>query len=657
MNFFEHQDRARRNSQWLIGLFIASVLFIILAVYSAFALTLGTAFPQTTRSPVPQEHVVGKRRSTYRTTRAAFDFWNPALFALVAVPTSLVIGGGSLHKIQSLRAGGSVIATDMGGRLVSPDTPDLLERQLLNVVEEMAIAAGISVPNVYVMDDESGINAFAAGFNTNNAVIGVTRGTLEQLSRDELQGVIGHEFSHILNGDMRLNLNLVGWLHGLLMIYIIGRVLTSFRSRDSRENQIALFGLALIVIGGIGMFCSRLIQSAVSRQREFLADASAVQFTRSLTGISGALRKIAGYPDGSRLYTAHAEESSHMFFGNALGMGFFSQMFATHPPLEQRIQRLEGTKGKALVQAAEAAGMPSVQSAATMGFAGNSSSKPAPVNLKAEEVAAQVGTVGVEHYAYAHELLKQLPESLHAGVRERQSAIAIVYSLLLDRQNAEVRTKQVEWLRQVEPLDIVEKVQYFADQTNSLDDRMRLPLLDLTVPALRQSTSEQCQQIFKCIQGLANADGQWSLSEFALFMVLWHRLNPKPQQSVEITALSQVWQDCLLILSALARVGQTSSDNITYAFRSGLFRLPGAGQQTIPEQPLNGNLRELKQSLDRLSTVAPKLKQAIVDACAHTVMLDNKLTIKEAELLRAIVIALDCPLPPFLTTSLSSIKA
>ncbi|MBW4470258.1 MAG: M48 family metallopeptidase [Stenomitos rutilans HA7619-LM2] len=672
MNFFEHQDQARGNTRKLILLFGLSLLFITVTVYLAAVITLSSSFKGKTRSSryqsancpqITRTHPLEIDDATTKlppcmpvTRKVTFSWWNPSLFLTISTGTVVLVGLGSLYKIQTLKAGGSVIAEEMGGRLLLAEMAHPEERQLLNVVEEMAIAAGISVPAVYVMDGEQGINAFAAGFTPNNAVIGVTRGTLELLSRDELQGVIGHEFSHILNGDMRLNIRLIGVLHGLLLLYITGRIVIDWRSRGEKGNAMLAFGIALMVIGSLGLLCGRLIKSAISRQREFLADASAVQFTRNPAGIAGALDKIAQHHYSSLVKTPAAESNSHLFFGSALRFGFFEDLFATHPPLAQRIRRLDASKRQYAGQAPRFSSHSSEgQESLMMGFSsGGTAAQPSHIQANPAQVIEQIGTVTPEHYAYAKALLEQLPESLVLGIREPQGAIAIVYGLLLDTQNLQVRTKQLEWLKQVEPADVIEKTLTLSADIDALDPRSRLPLVDLTVPVLRQRDTEQQQRLFKCIQGLANADGRWSLSEFVLYAVLRHRLQPSANAvidtSTEFTTIGQIWSDCLLLLSSLAQVGQTGADAIAYAFRSGVYRLPGAGQETVPEVPPASNMKTLKQSLDRLNLATPKLKQAIVDACAHTVLLDNKVTVQEAELLRAIVILLDCPMPPFLNT-------
>src|SRR5471032_3060906 len=270
-----------------------------------------------------------------------FDLWNPQIFLAVALGTIAIILIGSSYKTMALAAGGSAVSEMMGGRLVKPNSTDPDERKLLNVVEEMAIASGVPVPQVYVMDDEDGINAFAAGHKPGDATVTVTRGCMKILSRDELQGVIVHEFSHILNGDMRLNLRLMGTIFGILCLAIIGRILLQTArggGRSRGQNPLPILGLALLIIGYIGVFFGRLIQAAVSRQREFLADASSVQFTRNPNGITGALKKIGGLGEnGSRLAHAHSEEVSHMFFSNGISEAFIG-LLETHPPLPGRIR-------------------------------------------------------------------------------------------------------------------------------------------------------------------------------------------------------------------------------------------------------------------------------------------------------------------------------
>ncbi|MBD2415371.1 transcriptional regulator [Nostoc calcicola FACHB-389] len=623
MNFFEHQDRARQNTQKLIGLFSLSIAVTIVAIYIA-TLFLFRMAPRI--------------------------WWHSGLFLYVAGITIIAIALGSLYKIACLREGGSVIAQELGGRLLLPETADEQGRQLLNIVEEMAIASGIPVPEVYLLDRETSINAFAAGFTPNDAVIGVTRGSLQHLNRDELQGVIGHEFSHILNGDMRLNLRLVGLLHGILFIYLTGELLWRLRagSREDKGLPLWAFGLALMAIGGIGLFCGRLIKAAVSRQREFLADASAVQFTRNPNGLTGVFQKLQQMD--SRLISPSAEAASHMFFGNALNPSFWEDMLSTHPPLAERIRRVGGVNVSNLPLIRNRTRS---QESLTMGFAAGANTTP-------EQIVNQVGTVAPEHFAHAQTLLSQLPESLRLGVRQQESAMAIAFALGLDTENIEVQERQIAWLREVQPGDLVEKTLEMSSEIRQLDPSIRLPLVDLTVPALRQNSAKECQRLCKCVHGLVKASGNLSLWDFVLQLILWHRLqpciNPTSSTTVEFTTIEQIWPDSILILSALARVGHSEPDAIAYAFRSGVFRLPKAGEQEKPDTPVPCNFSDIKKSIERLQLATPKLKQAIIDACAHTVLLDNKVTPKEADLLRAIAMTLDCPIPPFLNSQRGVLK-
>lgn len=708
MNFFEQQDQARKSTRILVGLFGLSVGAMTGCIYLASIVAMGltplsgsgcrqASLPEPIAiiasrksssgslgrsrssrstsgfgssssgnhsdfgSSSSQLDPFGRRRSGYssydrRSGRysntsctasgmVAKGWWHPQILFWVMLMTTSVVGMASLYKINQLKGGGAVIAQELGGELLLPETADAQGQQLLNVVEEMAIAAGIPVPSVYLLNHEHEINAFAAGFDPKDAVLGVTRGSIEQLTRDELQGVIGHEFSHILNGDMRLNIQLMGVLHGILFISIAGRVL--LYTSDSRNNPTWGFGLALMGIGSMGLLGGRLIQSAVSRQREFLADASAVQFTRNPNGIAGALEKLAGI--GSRLGSPHAQSASHMFFGNAMGFAWAGDAFATHPPLFTRIEKIRGVKLSS--DGASQLRTSSAIHSGTMGFAGASGSG----HFAPEQVVQQVGTVTPEHYAHAQGLLAQLPESLRAALREPMGAIATLYSLFLDTQDPAIRDRQMQHLHQSLSEGQLAKILEHDIDVRLLDPRLRLPLVDLAIPALRQCPPETLRSLLDNVEALANADGEWTLSEFALFLVLQRRLDsslfPHRETSIQYQALSQVWPDCLAVLAALASAGGEKVETIAYAFRCGAFKLPGATSQSIPEALPHWTLGTLPHHLERLRQTAPKLKQSVINACAHTVLLDNEVTVQESELLRAITITLDCPIPPFLNSA------
>ena len=332
MDFFEAQELRHKKTKWLILLYALAILFIVLGIFGALALVLRFSLEAS-------DNVVPENNMQY-----------PLLFAVVAAVNLLIIGTGTLYKTSELRSGGQKIASLMGGTRIPSDTKDLAERRLLNVVEEMALASGVSVPPVYIMNDEPGINAFAAGFSPTDAVIGVNRGTIEQLNRDELQGVIAHEFSHILNGDMRLNIRLIGVLFGIQVLTMIGYFLIrafgygghrrSSNNKNGGQYMLIIFAVALafLIFGSIGQLFARLIKASISRQREYLADAAAIQFTRYPEGIGGALKMIGSSATGSKVESPEGESLSHMFFANGLAShlgGFLS----THPPLVSRIQK------------------------------------------------------------------------------------------------------------------------------------------------------------------------------------------------------------------------------------------------------------------------------------------------------------------------------
>ena len=330
MDFFQRQENARRRTRWLVAYFVGAIF----ALAGTFYLI----------SLAPYFHANPEKEGT---------FWHFELFRWVTGLTLVVIAFGSLVKITKLRKGGHAIALALGGRALPAPATDPDERELQNIVEEMSIASGVPMPGIYVLDREPGINAFASGFRPDEAVIGVTKGAMKFLTRDELQGVIAHEFSHILNGDMRLNLRLVGWLHGILWIAIIGQGLlkgawrcvpTNSKAEDLKKAGLGLFFMGSILggiiygLGSAGVFFGHMIKSAVARQREFLADAAAVQFTRNPAGLASALKKIGGM--GSQIRSGMAEEASHMFFSNGLRNSWFG-FLATHPSLKKRIKLLE----------------------------------------------------------------------------------------------------------------------------------------------------------------------------------------------------------------------------------------------------------------------------------------------------------------------------
>jgi Zn-dependent protease with chaperone function len=624
MDFFAHQEAARRASSRLGWVMAITTTGIVVAVNPAVAIATGVG-----------DGLFAEAREV-----GWWAVWGTVpgkLHLFTTLGTLAVIVGGSLYKHLQLAGGGRVVAESLGGRELHHATADAEGRRLLNIVEEMALASGVPRPPVYLLP-EPGINAFAAGLKPDDAAIGVTEGAVRQLSRDELQGVIAHEFSHILNGDMRLNLRLMAVVHGLLAIALVGRVVLEgmFRSRPrvSRGKKdgggvLVILGIAvaLIVIGSIGWLCGRLIQAAFSRQREFLADASAVQFTRNPGGIAGALSRIAGA--SGRVTHANAPEAAHLFFADGL-VRWFGGAFATHPPLDERIRRIGGVP----VPAADRASSP-VAAGAAMGFASGSGLRP-----------TVVPTAGLspERVAYGAQLLERLPEALREAAAEAVSARAAALLPILapegaaaDRQLALVRTRDA-WL--------ADEARRLLPVWRGIDpDRARLPLLHLAVPALQRLSAGQRRDFFACLDAAAAEDGLINLREFLTLRFL--RLHLAPSAPSGNVPLRRLRDETATLLGTLARLANPDPLVQHQAFAAGWGRLPLAGvPPTLPSREACAP-HPLGRALDRLSQGDSATKRALIDAAAHAVAADGTINAREAELLRIVADQMGVPLPPF----------
>ena len=656
MDFFARQDQARRKTKWLVLYFAVAVVLLVVAVYFV--------------SLVIFSGIQVKQHHAYDPAPIQFALWNPKIFLGATLGVLAVIFLGSAYKTNELSAGGSAVATLMGGRQVNQNTTDPNERKLLNVVEEMSIAAGVPMPQVYVLENERGINAFAAGHNTDDAAIGVTRGCIELLSRDELQGVIGHEFSHVLNGDMKLNLRLIGIIFGLLCLATIGRILLNTRGGNSRDkNALPLFGLALVILGAIGVFFGRLIQAAVSRQREFLADASSVQFTRNPGGLSGALQKIGRYSLGSRLESEHAPDMCHMFFGNGLGDAMFGS-FATHPPIPDRIHAIDPmwdgkfpplkeeqfeTVKRAAISDLERSRKPAPETLATIlggvVIADSADSRP---GIRSNSVMPSLGNPTPLHLKYAEELRESLPENLKAAARDPLDATALIYALLLDADE-KLRAEQLAEIARRVSVSVSEKTAALFPEVSAVARRTRLPLVNLALGALRNLTAPQFQQFSQTLEWLVGSDGKVELFEFVLQKIVQRHLASKfggvRPAAVQFYTLKPLVPDCVVVLSALANVGHDDAGEIQKAFATGApyLRAPaGVPLDLLPREQCG--VGEIDAALDRLTLAVPIIKKNLIEACVRVVGADGVIQEAEAELLRAVADTLDCPMPPFLAT-------
>ena len=651
MNFFQSQDDARRRTRFLILMFMLAVVAIVVAVNLVITALIINSGDEAVGVTFPDFNWIMN---------------NLSLVAGISLATIGFISLSSLYKIALLSSGGGKVARSLGGTLITAEINDPLRRRLYNVVEEMAIASGIPMPEVYVLEKESGINAFAAGFTTSDAAVTVTRGTLETLSRDELQGVIGHEFSHILNGDMRLNTRLMGFLFGILVIGLIGRaVLNSarygnIRSGNSRRSDgagaIYLAGLGLFLIGYIGVFFGQLIKAAVSRQREFLADASAVQFTRQTQGIAGALKKIAAGQQGSELQTVDTDEVSHMLFATGAS---FSSLLATHPPLIQRIKALEPNFAESEIDQLAELMVGQTQNDSEVTDEGLPTAGFAPENFAVtpDTVTETVGMPVEGHVEFASTLRQSIPENLYRAAHSSTDALPLVLALLLDANEAVCRT-QLDLIAQQLGGKVVMTAETLQLEIQKLGAAFRLPLLQMAFPLIKNRPLEQIERIAELAQRLIEVDGVVDTFEFALTCVLKTHLNDAahPQHRHGNLRLTQLPGAIGTLFAVVAKQGHSETSAAGTAYQKGMECLCRHEQRIKmlidtqqwpgyePPQDWRSYTDTALTQLDRLQILD---KQALVSALVLTISYDGKVTPHEAELLRAICATLHCPLPPF----------
>jgi Zn-dependent protease with chaperone function len=684
VDFYSRQAAARGQTRWLVFAFVVALLAIALALdFVLFTFLAGRG------------HYYGLSALDY--ARA-----NPGQVVLSTLLVMGVLSIASLYKSMELRGGGGVVARSLGGVLISGDTTDLKRRRLLNVVEEMAIASGVPMPEVYVLEQEPGINAFAAGHTPSNAAVTVTQGALDRLSRDELQGVIGHEFSHVLNGDMRLNVQLMGWVFGLFVIGLIGRMILEVSPRNRRNSGgLVALGFAVMVLGYIGLLAGRILQAAVSRQRERLADASGVQFTRNPQGLKGALVKIAALPEGSALVAADAEQAAHMFFAEGL-----SRVFATHPPILERIRELDPHFNPSELEAAaaepdqdptpaEVAGHPGAPAgsqvaggglgmalgtatagataggvlagsglgaalgtvagvrpgaAASGGTTGRPAARPGGGIGGLGQIAgfaAQVGQPDMAHIVHAQTVRLALPPPIRELTESPGGAQALVIALLISSDPA-VRDQQLAILGKSANAASLAVIQRVIPLTQALDPMLRLPALQRAFPALRRSTVPQRRALAQLSTELIHADARIDVFEFCLAKLLETLLNDEldaaaPHGTVTLEAAAN---EIALLFAVFAQVGTQDERVARESYEVGISTvLP---MRRPPYAVVADWPRKLSAALPRLEDLHPFAKKALIEGLVKTIANDEVLMEEEAELLRTVCALLHCPLPPLL---------
>jgi Zn-dependent protease with chaperone function len=630
VDFFTRQAETRRASRALVGIFLLAFIICALATTAVTAIAL---------------RLYTENNTLFLGTETWTE-WLAAHLLLVggiAAGTLGVMGFASLYRSATLSGGGGQVARMLGATQVTGDGTDPLQRRLRNVVEEMALASGVPVPEVYVLEHETGINAFAAGTTTANAAIAVTRGALERLTRAELQGVIGHEFSHILNGDMRLNQQLIGLSFGILVLALAGRWLLrsaryTRRGRNSGGVAAALtLGAALLLIGWIGVFLSRLIKAGVSRQREALADASAVQFTREPQGLAGALKKIAAHT--SRFSSVDSEEVSHMLFER--GARSFSGWFATHPPIVERIKALEpGFDPRNLPTAAPPipppAGAEERVSTAVAGLAPLTGAAP----------LERAGTIDAPEVGGA--LRAALPDELQHAARSRDGSLLLIAALALS-DDERTRERQVALLESQLGRARAAHCARLHRDLSSTPRHLRLPLVELAAPALKQRPPEQVSYLFDLLRRMAELDVAPRLFDFVLLHVLASYF--RGQWSTALAIPSRMAPESLskrravrILLANVAAFGSSNAAEVNAAYAAGLAELGARAGSSEPA--VRRDLGALGAALQSLAATKPNDKLRILNAVHAAIRADRKIEIDEYELFRAIAATLDCPLPP-----------
>lgn len=633
MDFYRRQEQARRVSRWLVAVFGVAVTLVVLAV-NAIVLTAVAMW-----------------------TGGGDALWAPRAWlgshpGTVWLTTAIVVAtvvGSSLWKLGQLRAGGRIVARDLGARLVRPDAGDPDQRRLLNVVEEMAIAASVPVPAVYVLESPA-INALAAGYAPAEASIIVTRGALLALDRPELQGVIGHEFSHILSGDMRLNTRLVGFLHGLFVVSELGRLLGPRAGASRNARRAGLFGwlgVALFIVGAVGLFTGRLIQAAVARQRERLADASAVQFTRESRGLRNALVKIGAHKIGSRMAEHGMDRLNHMLFASPGRLDF-----ATHPPLLERIRALDpsfqsaefGNMRHVLdARAGEPAGgaAVSLDARATDRFSGD-------VPADAAAIAALVGNPGPAQFEFAEDVSQALPDFVRQATASPETARALLLAMATGTREPDQR---LQFVRRELGDALADSVGGALANTASLDPLERLPAVLLLIGVLREAPVAERQHLIAVLNGLLNRGGTPTVFEYALRKSVATFLNDGlyPARDLWPLSLRTIRDDLRFVLSIVAGNGADNDAAAAAAFLAGWARL-----QLPPVAPAGGLpawVGPMDRAMARVDRLTHRDKEQVVQALVVTIAHDGRVNVAEAELLRLLCALLHCPLPPLLVSA------
>jgi Zn-dependent protease with chaperone function len=642
LDFYAYQATARRQSRLFVVLFMAAVAAVVIALDAVICTVLAARSSAAT---------YGGQYGNASLDPLQFAMRHPDTVFGVSVLIIGVIALASLFKSAQLRGGGAVVAQSLGGVRVERDTADPARKRLRNIIEEMAIASGVPVPEIYVLEQEPAINAFAAGHTPANACITVTQGALDHLDRDELQGVIGHEFSHILNGDMRLNIQLMGAIFGLLVIAIIGRLVFNFAPRggNDRDRRGGLgwvgVGLAAMALGYLGLLAGRMLQAAVSRQRERLADASAVQFTRNTTGLKGALLKIAALEEGSKFVAADAEQVAHMLFAPGL-----DRIFATHPPLLERIRELDPQFDPAELQRLIEHGVPGPQGGgyATPAAAPVRATIPVPgassgFAADAGTIAAQVGRPQPGNVDQAQVMREQIPPVLRDFSDTGAHARSMVLALLLSRDPA-IRDAQAQRVASEYGNAELQVVNTAIAAAGTIAPMLRLPALLQLFPTLRRLPLAERQRLNALVMDLIHIDANIDVFEFCLAKLLESMFNDAAGNAAPYgkLALENCAASVHVLFATLARCGSDDEQEIGAAYVAGIN---GVLKSYPQYRTYDDWAQRTGVALSELDQLQPAAKQQLIEGLVRTVANDGMLKVEESELLRTTCALLHCPMP------------
>jgi Zn-dependent protease with chaperone function len=606
MNFFYNQDKARRKTIWLVIGFILSIVLIVLIINGVIL-------------SLPPEPLLTQN----------LGYINLGLAAVIFL--------GSVHKYTQLRSGGKSIVDMLNATPIDRASTDPKYRQLVNVVDEIAIASGIASPMLYVLPQEVGINAFVAGYNPNDTVLVVTQGTLNNLSRDELQGVIAHEYSHIFNSDTTLNLRILVVLSGLFMVSQIGYIM--LRTRGDKKGNLILIGLALYIIGYLGVLFGNIIRAAISRERESLADASAVQYTRNPQGITTALLKIEQQGKAALMQNDHAEDVNHMCFSKAQSMSL-TDIFATHPKLEKRIAALDpdGTitaqfRASELKPKQERQEKPKQKSIPAEDFFVGAATIVGP------QIIASIGNPSSQSMVHAKQILSDIPQGLKNMLDTAAEAQALMYAIIMA-----ISSKQDYTVISISD-DVKPKIEYCLSFSEIKDHDCRATLLELATPTLKTMDVATTEIFLKNLYALGTVDKQLNVFKAIMLTILTQRLNPNAFKNItpRFSSFIEVRAEISCILWFLAMQGSGAAIEQQKAYVTAIKNLDPKFSLGLDDQSFS--VTDLVNSLTRLRLIMPALKERLLKACVTCIMQDSQAQIDEVALLRAVCACLDCPAP------------